>query len=88
MRDPPKCQPLFVALFPLSPPESTKRGPNFWRPSPLYLCYTAVSYTHLCVGRKVDDVIELLRGTQCRNGTSCPDQLSYALEETKELVGA
>ena len=41
----------------------------------------------LCVGRKVD-VIELLRGTQCRNGTSCPDQLSYALEETKELVGA
>ena len=42
----------------------------------------------LCVGRKVDDVIELLRGTQCRNGTSCPDQLSYALEETKELVGA
>ena len=42
----------------------------------------------LGVGRKVDDVIELLRGTQCRNGTSCPDQLSYALEETKELVGA
>ena len=42
----------------------------------------------LCVGRTVDDVIELLRGTQCRNGTSCPDQLSYALEETKELVGA
>ena len=42
----------------------------------------------LCVGRKVDDVIELLRGTQCRNGTSCPDQLCYALEETKELVGA
>lgn len=42
----------------------------------------------LCVGRKVDDVIELLRGTQCRNDTSCPDQLSYALEETKELVGA
>ena len=42
----------------------------------------------LCVGRKVDDVIELLRGTKCRNGTSCPDQLSYALEETKELVGA
>ena len=33
----------------------------------------------LCVGRKVDDVIELLRGTQCRNGTSCPDQLSYCL---------
>ena len=25
----------------------------------------------LCVGRKVDDVIELLRGTQCRGGTSC-----------------
>ena len=42
----------------------------------------------LCVGRKVDEVIELLRGPQCRNGPSCPDQLSYALEETKELVGA
>ena len=34
----------------------------------------------LAVGRKVDDVIDLLKGIQCRNGTSCPDQLARALE--------
>ena len=34
----------------------------------------------LAVGRKVDDVIALLKGVQCRNGTSCPDQLARALE--------
>ena len=34
----------------------------------------------LVVGRKVEDVIALLKGTQCRNGTSCPDQLARALE--------
>ena len=38
----------------------------------------------LAVGRKVDDVIALLKGIQCRNGTSCPDQLARALEEIKE----
>ena len=37
----------------------------------------------LAVGRKVDDVIALLKGIQCRNGTSCPDQLARALEEIK-----
>ena len=37
----------------------------------------------LAVGRKVDDVIDLLKGIQCRNGTSCPDQLARALEEIK-----
>lgn len=36
----------------------------------------------LCVGRKASEVIELLRGIDCQGrGTSCPDQLSYALEE-------
>ncbi len=43
----------------------------------------------LAVGRKVEDVIGLLKGIQCRNGTSCPDQLARALEaETanKEIV--
>ena len=43
----------------------------------------------LAVGRKVEDVICLLKGIQCRNGTSCPDQLARALEaETanKEIV--
>ena len=33
----------------------------------------------LVVGRSVSDVITLLRGIQCRNGTSCPDQLAKAL---------
>ena len=34
----------------------------------------------LAVGRKVEDVVALLKGIQCRNGTSCPDQLARALE--------
>ena len=34
----------------------------------------------LAVGRKVEDVIQLLKGIQCRGGTSCPDQLARALE--------
>lgn len=37
----------------------------------------------LAVGRTVDEVIELLEGTQCRGGTSCPDQLARALKEYK-----
>lgn len=35
----------------------------------------------LVKGRKVEDVIQLLRGIECRNGTSCPDQLARALEQ-------
>ena len=38
----------------------------------------------LVVGRKVADVVATLKGIQCRNGTSCPDQLARALEA--ELV--
>lgn len=35
-------------------------------------------------GQNVDDVISRLRGTRCgENPTSCPDQLSRALEEAK-----
>ena len=34
----------------------------------------------LVVGRKIEDVIATLKGIQCRNGTSCPDQLAKALE--------
>ena len=34
----------------------------------------------LAVGCKVEDVIAKLKGIQCRNGTSCPDQLARALE--------
>lgn len=37
----------------------------------------------LATGRKVEDVIALLKGIQCRNGTSCPDQLARALEDEK-----
>lgn len=33
----------------------------------------------LVEGMRVEDVIEKLNGIQCRNGTSCPDQLSKAL---------
>lgn len=34
----------------------------------------------LVVGRPVSEVIPLIKGIQCRNGTSCPDQLARALE--------
>ncbi|MCQ2368833.1 MAG: TIGR03905 family TSCPD domain-containing protein [Kiritimatiellae bacterium] len=37
----------------------------------------------LVIGRKVEDVIATLKGIQCRNGTSCPDQLARALEESR-----
>ncbi len=33
----------------------------------------------LVEGRKIDDVIELLKGIKCQNNTSCPDQLANAL---------
>lgn len=38
----------------------------------------------LVKGRSIDEVISLLEGVQCRNGTSCPDQLAKALKEYKE----
>ena len=41
------------------------------------------------VGRKAEEVIALLNGVQCRNGTSCPDQLARALESeiaSKEII--
>lgn len=38
----------------------------------------------LAIGRTVDEVIALLEGIQCRNGTSCPDQLAKALKEYKQ----
>lgn len=37
----------------------------------------------LVEGRDIDEVIRLLKGVQCRNGTSCPDQLAQALEHYK-----
>ena len=35
----------------------------------------------LVEGRPVNEVIEKLRGIECQNGTSCPDQLASALCE-------
>ncbi len=35
----------------------------------------------LVVGMKVEDVIARTQGIQCRGGTSCPDQLSRALQQ-------
>ena len=39
----------------------------------------------LAVGCRIGEVIALLKGIPCRNGTSCPDQLAKALE--RELQG-
>lgn len=39
----------------------------------------------LVEGRKIDDVIKILKGIPCGfKGTSCPDQVSKALEEYKK----
>ena len=38
----------------------------------------------LAEGRKIDEVIALCEGIQCRGGTSCPDQLAKALKQYKE----
>lgn len=35
----------------------------------------------LLQGMAVEEAIGRLRGIQCRNGTSCPDQLARALEQ-------
>ena len=35
-------------------------------------------------GQKAEDVIAKLEGIQCRNGTSCPDQLAKAIRAYQE----
>ena len=48
-----------------------------------------VGVARLAVGRKLEDIISLLKGIPCRNGTSCLDQLACALESeiaNKEIV--
>lgn len=40
----------------------------------------------LCEGRDIDEIASALKGTLCRNGTSCPDQLSKAIEAYKQSV--
>ena len=37
----------------------------------------------LAQGRKIDEVIDTLKGIQCHDGTSCPDQLALALMEMR-----
>ena len=38
----------------------------------------------LCVGRTLDEVIDILFGIDCRGrGTSCPDQLAHACMKLK-----
>lgn len=47
----------------------------------------SVGVSRLCVGRTIDEVIEILSGIDCRGrGTSCPDQLAKALIELKDNV--
>ena len=40
----------------------------------------------MVVGRRADEVKELLRGIPCRGNTSCPDQLSRAIEAYEQEV--
>lgn len=43
-----------------------------------------VGLTYMIQGRKIDEVIEKLKGIPCGiKKTSCPDQLAKALEEIK-----
>ncbi len=44
-----------------------------------------VGVSHLIVGMTVEEAIEKIKGIPCgARGTSCPDQLSKALEEAKK----
>lgn len=46
-----------------------------------------IGVSKLAEGRKIDEVIELLKGIPCGSrGTSCPDQLAHALEEIKQKI--
>ncbi len=44
---------------------------------------TPTGVAKLALGRDIDEVISLLDGIVCRNGTSCPDQLARALKAYK-----
>lgn len=46
----------------------------------------SLGVSKLCVGQKIDDVIESLEGVRCgMRATSCPDQLAKALKKLKEI---
>ena len=38
----------------------------------------------MVIGRDADEVRDTLRGIPCRGNTSCPDQLSRAIDEWKQ----
>ncbi len=40
----------------------------------------------LCEGKSIDEIENLLSGVICRNGTSCPDQLSKAIAAYKKSL--
>jgi uncharacterized protein (TIGR03905 family) len=40
--------------------------------------------TRLLIGKDINYIIGQLKGIRCRNNTSCPDQLSQALERYLE----
>lgn len=40
----------------------------------------------LVEGKDIDEVEQLLKGVQCRNNTSCPDQLSQAIAAYKKSL--
>ncbi len=40
----------------------------------------------LCESRDIDEIAFVLKGTLCRNGTSCPDQLAKAIEAYKKSI--
>ena len=45
-----------------------------------------VGVSRLVEGRKIDDVIKMLKGIECGvKGTSCPDQVAIALENYKKV---
>jgi len=46
----------------------------------------SIGVSKLCLGRKIDEVIDILDGVKCGlKSTSCPDQLSKALKKLKEV---
>ena len=40
--------------------------------------------SRLLVGREIEEIIPIVKGIQCRNKTSCPDQLALALLDYKQ----
>ena len=49
-----------------------------------YYGFNLIRFNSLCEGKDIDEVEALLKGVICRNGTSCPDQLSKAIAQYKK----